>query len=236
MANSARNAPGVEGVEIEKETVYVETDPMEAVQGFYETNKKMISTVTTVILVVVVGYFAYTKMYKGPAEQKAASAMYYPQLYFQADSLDLALNGDGKNLGFTKLAKKYSGTAAGNLASYYEGICLLRKGDFKGAIKSLQEFDGKGTMVGRQAYGALGMAYMESGNSAKAIENFKKATEDKEDGLVTPMYLYQLGIAYQAAGNANEAKAAFMRIRDEFPRSPQARDMDKELARLGELN
>jgi tetratricopeptide (TPR) repeat protein len=231
MANSARNTPGVE-----PETVYPEIDPMEKVQGFYETNKKMLSTATTVILVVVVGYFGYTKMYKGPAEEKAAAAMYYPQLYFQADSLNLALNGDGKNLGFSKLAKKFSGTSAGNLASYYEGVCYLKMGDFKNAIKSLQEFDGKGTMVGRQAFGELGMAYMETGNSAKAIENFKKATEDKEDGLVTPMYLYQLGVAYQAAGNNNEAKDAFKRIRDEYPRSPQARDMDKELARLGELN
>ncbi len=231
MANSARNTPGVE-----KETVYPEIDPLEKVQDVYETNKKTISTVATVILVAVVGYFAYTKMYKAPAEEKAASAMYYPQLYFQADSLNLALNGDGKNLGFSKLAKKYSGTDAGNLASYYEGICYLRMGDFKNAIKALQEFDGKGTMVGRQAFGALGMAYMENGDNNKAIENFKKATEDKEDGLVTPMYLYQLGMAYQAAGKPNDAKEAFKRVRDEYPRSPQARDMDKELARLGELN
>lgn len=233
MANSARNTPGAEPV---TETVYPEIDPLEKVQSFYEVNKKTLSTVTTVILVVVVGYFAYTKMYKGPAEEKASAAMYYPQLYFQADSVNLALNGDGKNLGFSKLAKKYSGTAAGNLASYYEGICYLKLGDFKNAIKALEEFDGKGTMLGRQAHGALGMAYMESGNSAKAIESFKKATEDKEDGLVTPMYLYQLGMAYEATGKTNEAKDAFKRIRDEYPRSPQARDMDKELAKLGELN
>jgi TolA-binding protein len=91
-------------------------------------------------------------------------------------------------------------------------------------------------MVGHQASGALGMAYMESGNTAKAIESFKKATEDKDDLLVTPMYLYQLGMVYESTGQANEAKAAFKRIRDEYPRSTQARDMDKELARLGELN
>lgn len=231
MANSARNVPGVE-----KETVYPEIDPMEKVQSFYETHKKNISTITTVILVVIVGYFAYTKMYKGPAEEKASAAMYFPQLYFSADSLNLALNGDGKNLGFAKLSKKYSGTAAGNMASYYEGICELKMGDYKNAIKALESFNGKGTMIGRQAFGALGMAYMESGNSAKAIENFKKATEDKEDGMVTPLYLYQLGMAYESTGKMAEAKEAFKRVRDEYPRSPQAREMDKELARLGEIN
>lgn len=233
MANSARNTPGAP---VEKETIYPDTNPLDNVQVVYEKNKKTISTVITVVLVVVVGYFGYIKMYKEPNNEKAAAAMYWPQLYFQADSLNQALNGDGKNLGFSKLSKKFSGTPAGNLASYYEGICYLKMGDFPKAITALQAFDGKGTMLGHQADGALGLAYMESGNSAKAIESFKKATSDKSDILVTPMYLYHLGMAYQAAGQNNEAKEAFKRIRDEYPRSQQAREMDKELARAGELN
>jgi len=232
MANSARNTPGA----TPQETVYEESNALETVQVFYEQKKKTISTVTTVILVVVVGYFGYMKMYKGPNDEKAAAAMYWPQLYFQYDSLNQALNGDGKNLGFSKLATKFSGTPAGNLAHYYEGVCYLKMGDFAKAIKSLESFDGKGTNLGHQAEGITGLAYMESGNSAKAIECFKKATADKDDVLVTPMYLFHLGMAYQAAGQNNEAKEAFKRLRDEYPRSTQAKDMDKELAKLGELN
>ena len=91
-------------------------------------------------------------------------------------------------------------------------------------------------MMANQAWGLLGDAYMESGNSAKAIENFKKAVEDKDDMFVTPMYLYHLGIAYEIGNQANDAKAAFLRIRDEYPHSLQARDMDKELAKLGVIN
>lgn len=234
MANSARNIPGSEP---QQETVvYEESNALENVQVFYEKKKKTISTVTTVVLVVVVGYFGYMKMYKGPNDEKAAAAMYWPQLYFSADSLNQALNGDGKNLGFSKLATKYSGTPAGNLAHYYEGICYLKMGDFAKSIKALESFDGKGTALGNQAAGAMGLAYMESGNTAKAIESFKKATSDKEDVLVTPMYLYHLGMAYQTAVQNNEAKETFKRLRDEYPRSLQAKDMDKELARLGDLN
>jgi len=232
MANSARNQPGAPG-RVQKE---IEVNPLDNVEAFYENNKKNINTITTVVLVVIVGYFAYTKLYKGPAEEKAATALSFPQLYFSADSLNMALNGDGKNPGFTKIAKKYDGTAAGNLAYYYEGICFMKMGDFKSAIKSLKEFNGKGTILGSQAYGALGQAYMETGDNNNAIESFKKATENKEDGLVTPMYLFQLSLAYEAAGKTNEAKTALKRIRDEYPRSIQARDIDKELARLGELN
>jgi tetratricopeptide (TPR) repeat protein len=236
MANSARNVPGNEAAQQEIETVYPEVNPMDNLTVFYEKNKKMISTVTTVVLVAVVGYFGYMKFIKEPNDQKASAAMYWPQLYFQVDSLNLALNGDGKNIGFAKIASKYSGTAAANLARYYEGVCQLKLGDFPKAITALQAFDGSNTMLSRQAAGMLGLAYLESGNNDKAIESFKKATSDKEDGLLTPMYLYHMGMAYQAAGKANEAKDAFKRIRDEYPRSQQARDMDKELARLGDVN
>lgn len=232
MANSARTQPGAE----RKVAAEPEVNALDNITVFYEKNKKAISTAVTVVLVVVVGYFGYTKLYKGPAEEKAAAALFFPQQYFAADSVNLALNGDGKNAGFSKIAKKYSGTAAGNLAHYYEGLCYVKMGDFKNAIKSLKEFDGKGTSVERMAQGVLGEAYMESGDNAKAIESFKQATSDKEDIMITPMYLYHLALAYEAAGNTNEAKAAFKRIRDEYPKSQQARDMDKELARLGELN
>lgn len=236
MANSARNQPG--GPRSERPMSDEEINPLTLgkLEAFYETNKKIISTISTVVLVVVVGYFAYTKLYKGPAEDKASTAMAIPQLYFQADSLNMALNGDGKNLGFAKIAKKYDGTAAGNIAHYYEGLCYLRMGDYKNAIKALKEFKGKGTLVGNLAYGALGDAYMETGDNANAIESYKKATEDKNDGFVTPMYLYRLGLAYEAGGKINEAKDAFKTIRDDYPKSMQARDMDKELARLCELN
>ena len=234
MANSARNQPGVPGNTARKGQE--EPNPLDTLQVFYENNKKVISTVTTIVLVIVVGYLGYTKLYKGPAEDKAATALAWPQLAFQVDSLNLALNGDGKNLGFIKIAKKYDGTAAGNLANYYEGVCYLKMGNPKDAIKSLEAFNGKGTMLAYQAWGLLGDAYMESGNSAKAIESFKKAVSDKDYMFITPMYLYHLALAYEASNQANDAKAAFMRIRDEYPKSLQARDMDKELAKLGQLN
>lgn len=231
MANSARTQPGVE-----RKTTTQETNPLDNVQVVYEKNKKMITTVAVVVLGGLALYFGYTLLYKKPTEEKAAAAMFMPQQAFAMDSLNIALNGDGKNPGFIKIAKKYSGTAAGNLAHYYAGICYMKMGDFKTAIKELKDFDGKGTLVATNAEGLLGEAYMESGDNAKAIESFKKATADKDDILVTPMYLYQLGLAYQAAGNVNDAKATFKRIRDEYPKSMQARDMDRELARLGELD
>ena len=232
MANSARTQPGVERPAAQE----IETDPLEKVTELYQKYQKPLSTALTVIIVAVIGYFGYTKWYKGPNEEKATAALAMPQLYFQADSMNLALNGDGKNPGFIKIEKKFDGTAAGNLAHFYAGVAYLKTGDFKNAIKSLSAFDGKGTILANQAYGSLGMAYMESGDKNKAIEFFKKATADKDDALITPLYLYHLGLAYEASNQMNDAKDAFKRIRDEYPRSIHARDMEKELAKMGMLD
>lgn len=233
MANSARNQPGAERPVTSQEEPDI--NPMDNITVWYEKNKKPLTTAITVIFVAAAAFIAYQKLYKGPGEEKAASSMAMPQLYFQVDSLNLALNGDGKNMGFEKIAKKYSGTAAGNIALYYEGICYLKMGDYKKAIKALGEFDGKGTILAYQAWGSLGLAYMEAGEKEKAIDNFKKATANKEDALITPMYLYQLGLAYRMTGKTKEAIEVFRRIRDEYPRSINARDMDKELALLGDI-
>jgi tetratricopeptide (TPR) repeat protein len=230
MANTSRNKPG--------EKKIVETpvsNPFDKIQGTYEVNQKPINTIVAVILIVVVGYFAYLKLYKGPRDEKAATAVSFAQRYFQADSVNSALNGDGQHAGFLSIMKRYSGTNTANLCEYYAGVCYLKMGDFKNAVKYLGEFDGKGTLLEYQAYGDLGDAYMENGNIKMGIDSYVKAASDNND-LLAPMYLFRAGVAYEKNNQPEEAKKQYIRIRDEYPRSMQARDMDKYLAHLGVLN
>lgn len=230
MANTSRTKPGEERI-----TKVEESNPLEKLQTAYEVNQKPINTVVVVILIAIVGYFGYLKLYKAPREEKAATAVAFAQRYFQADSVNSALNGDGQHAGFLSIMKKFSGTNTANLCHYYAGVCYLQMGDFKNAIKYLKDFDGKGTMLEYQAYGDLGDAYMETGDTKQGIEYYGKATGYKDD-LLTPIYLYRQGLAYEKNNQPEEAKKDYLRIRDEYPRSMQARDMDKYLAHLGVIN
>jgi TolA-binding protein len=230
MANRVRTNPA------EPKITATDINPLDNVQVMYEKNKKAINTTVTVVLLVVVAVFAYLKLYKAPREDKAATAISFPQRYFQADSMRLALQGDGQHQGFLKIEKKYDGTKAANLAHYYAGVCYLHMGDFKNAISQLKDFDGKGTMVQYAAWGALGDAYMESNNIHEGIAAYEKAAGNKDDQILTPLYLLREGMAYEMNNQSDNAKKAYMRIRDEYPQSIQARDMDKYLARLGQLD
>lgn len=231
MANTARTKPGAEPAIVDEGS-----NALDNLQLKYEMNKKRINTAIAVVVIAVVGFFAYNKLYKEPQEEKAANAMSFAQRYFEADSVGKALNGDGQHAGFLKVTKKYSGTKSANLAHYYAGVCYLKMGDAKNAIKELEDFNGKNTIVAFMAWGALGDAYMETGNTKKGIDAYQKATGDKDDFAVTPLYLQRLGVAYEMNNQPEEAKKAYIRVRDEFPQSMQARDMDKSLARLGVLN
>lgn len=230
MASTARNKPGEEKI-----TVVEDSNALDNLQVTYEKNKKPINTVVTIVLVAVVGFFAYQKLYKEPQETKAAAAISHPQHYFEVDSMQRALDGDGQHPGFLKIIKKYGGTKSANIAHYYAGLAYLNMGEYKNAIKYLEDFDGKGTSLEYLSYGATGDAYMESGNTKKGIEYYEKASSDAKNTVVTPLYLFRAGIAYEMDNKTEEAKKAYTRIRDEYPQSLQARDMDKYLARLGVL-
>lgn len=231
MATKARTQPGAEKI-----TSQQDYNPLENLQYKYEGNKKTINTVLTILLAAIVGFFAYMKLYKEPNENKAANAVSFAQNYFAQDSLDRALNGDGQHKGFLKIMKQYSGTKTANLCNYYAGVCYLKMGDAKNAIKYLKDFDAHGTMVEYTAYGVLGDAYMETNNLKEGIEYYNKAASQKEDNLLTPIYLQRSAIAYEMNKQPEKAIENYKRIRDEYPQSMQARDVEKSLARLGVLD
>lgn len=213
-----------------------ESNALDRIQFLYEKNKKVINGVTTGVLVVAILVFAYFRLYLAPREAKAAAKVFYAQQYFAADSFQLALQGDHQHAGVLKVMKDYSGTKTANLCHYYAGVSYLHLGNTKQAIKQLEDFDGKGTMVATAAAGALGNAYLEDNQVKKAISQFEKATSNKEDNVQTPMYLQSLGAAYELDKKPEDAKKAYLRIRDEYPMSAQAREIDRDLARLGALD
>jgi len=231
MANTVRNQPGTERIKTVEES-----SPLDTLQLRYEQNKKNINTAITVLLIAVVGFFGYQKLIKEPKENKAANAISYPQIYFAQDSVNKALNGDGQHQGFLQIIKKYDGTKAGNLAHYYAGVCYLQMHDAKNAIKHLKEFNGHGTKLEYVANGTLGDAYMESNNVKEGIDYYTKAAGNKEDNLLTPLYLYRAGLAFEMNNQREKAVDNYKRIRDEYPQSMQAREVDKNLARLGILD
>ncbi|UBM61503.1 soluble NSF attachment family protein [Candidatus Sulfidibacterium hydrothermale] len=204
-------------------------------EEFIIENQKVLTIIVAVIVLIVLGFFGVKKYYLQPKEKEAQEQIYMAQHYFQADSLDKALYGDGNNLGFVDIAKMYSITKAGNLADYYAGICFLKKGNFDNAIKYLKKFDSDDEIVGPMAKGALGDAYLEKGDKEKAVKYYMEAANLRDNEFTSPLFLLKAGEVDEMLGNYDKAIEAYKRIQQDYYKSLEARDIEKYIARAQEL-
>ena len=218
--------------EAEKDEVIVDVEEVYSkTEDFINTNQNAIIGAIGVIVAVIVGFYAYNKVYLGPLEEEAHGQMFMAEQYFQKDSFELALNGDGNYLGFLDIADEYTSTSAGNLAHYYAGVCYLRTGDYETAIEELNDFDGAGEMLGAVALGATGDAYMELGEVAEALNYYEKAVAASENDFTTPVYLQKAGFAAEKGGNFDKAIDYYTQVKENFPTSNEGRNAEKFIAR-----
>jgi len=216
---------------------------VEKTHEFWSKNSKPLSIGLLVIVVLVGAYLAYNSFIKEPNEKKAEESVFRAEEYFRMDSLDKALNGDGISQGFLKVISRYGGTDAGNRAQLYAGSIYLKKGDFKNAIKHLEEFKTSVDQLEAKKLGLLGDAHSELGfstNNNKEKENgaelYQKAANTfPKDDVNSPEYLFRAGYLYESLGKNKEAIDAYKKIKEKYPTTQHGFDIDKYLARLGEL-
>src|SRR5687767_505842 len=145
----------------------------------------------TAMLVLVGGYFGYKYGIQQPKEQKASEAIFKAQQYYQADSMQLALNGDGVNPGFLKIIDNYGGTKSGNLARFYAGSAYLSLGNAANAEKHLEDFETDSKLIQARGYKLLADAYAEQGKNGDALAYYKKAARHfEEDDQNASEYLF----------------------------------------------
>ena len=216
-----------------EEKIHAVEEALSKSEKFIEKNQKILTIVIGSAVVIVLGIFAFQKLYIAPREKAAQGQMFVAQKYFEEDSLNKALNGDANYPGFLDIIDDYSMTKSANLAKYYTGIIYLKQGKYEDAITYLNKFDSGDEFVGPMATGAIGDAYMELGQKDKAVEYYLKASKQQENDLTTPLYLMRAAFVYEDQGKFDKAVELYEKIQKEHVKSTEARDIDKyiELAK-----
>ncbi len=197
-------------------------------------NKAMVFGIGGVLALVIVGFAAYN-YYITNQNKTAQEELFQAQYYFDADSLGLALNGDGNSYGFLEIMDEFPGTKAANLASFYAGASYLKLGDFDGAIRNLEKFSSSDYLLQGRAYSLMGDAHMEQDNFSDAISFYKKAVDYKSNESFTPIYMKKLATAQEQNGNLADAAATYGTIISEYPNAAEVNDAKKHKARLEAL-
>lgn len=202
-------------------------------QNFFEEKKSMILGVIGLIVLLVVGFLVFKYMFQQPKEKNAKAAIYKAEQQFQRDSFALALENPGGGFeGFLDIIDNYSGTSTANAAKLYAGISYLNLGLYDEAIEYLSAHSTSGTYSPIVKNGNLGDAYSEKQDFDKAISYYQKATNAGSDALLTPYYLYKLGMLSKRNGNKDKALKAFEKIQDSYPQSEEGRKVGRLIAGL----
>jgi len=228
-----KNKTAAENTSVSKE--FQLEDSIHKAEEFFNKNKNSIIIALLVIVVVVGGSFAYNRFIKGPNEKKAQDMVFHAQQYFERDSFRVALNGDGNYYGFLQVIDKYGSTKTGELAKYYAGVSYVKLGEFQKGVDMLKDFSSGDQIVQAMAYGLTGDAYMELGKTEEGVEYYKKAGHHSNNELTAPTYLFRAGLALEKANKPADAIAVYKEIREKYPQTAEGREMDKYLARLGEV-
>ena len=218
---------------------------VEKAKDFWTKFSKPVIYVGSAVIVIGALWLGYRNFIQEPKMAKADDLIFpaenifdkMAQTGFSKDSANIVLNGNEYVTGVLKIASTYSGTPAGERARYIAGACYLHNGEFANAVKELKDFSTKATQVQSAAYGMLGDAYAELNNNEDALASYKKsATVNEKDEFSASEGFFKAALFAEATGKTSDAIELFQKIKDNYPNSAHARDIDKYLAQLGVLN
>ncbi len=201
-------------------------------EQFIEDNQKMISYVVGGIILVVAAYLGFNKLYLQPKEDEALSQMFMAENYFERDSFNLAINGDGNYLGFLDIIDDYGITKSANRAKYYTGVSYLHLGQFEDALDYLNDFKTDDLLLAPVAEGAKGDAYLELGEQDNALKQYKKAYAASDNELTTPVYMMKAAALLESMDELKDALALYEDIKAKYPTSTEGTNADRYIARV----
>lgn len=198
---------------------------------YVKENKNTFIYIVGAIAAIIGGYFFY-QYYQSTQNEEAQKSMFQSVYYFEADSLNKALNGDGKNPGLKEIADDFGSTKAGNLSNYYVGTIYLKQGKFDEAITYLSKFSSSDIVVQARAFSLIGDAHMEKNSFDDALSFYQKAASHHPNKEFTPRYLIKLALAAELKKDNAKAIEAYDKIINEYPMAQEINDAKKYKAIL----
>ena len=216
--------------EIKNENAEAVVEAVSKTEKFFKDNGKTLSIIAGAVILVTVGLFCWNKFIYVPAAEEAKGQMAYAEVQFRAGDYEVAMNGNGNELGFAEIIDTY-GAKAGASAYFYAGVCELHLGNWESAISYLKNYNGKDAILKARATACIGDAYVALEDYAQALNYFVKAA-DVIDNMYAADYLLKAGAVAEKLGENEKALGFYETIKNKYPQSVAGYDIDKYIGRL----
>lgn len=201
-------------------------------ESFLEKNLKVIIGSVGAILLLVCGWYGYTKLIKEPRNEKASAALMYAEDRFLNQQDSLALAGSGlTEKGLDAIINEYSGTDAANLAHAYKGIALYDAGQYEEAIAALKAFDSKDAYVAPSVVRLIGDCYAQLEKYQEAADAYEQAAKMASNEAITPGALIKAGHVYEKLGQSDKALALYNEVKEKYGSTPEGLNVEVEIVR-----
>jgi|APGre2960657404_1045060.scaffolds.fasta_scaffold00873_10 tetratricopeptide (TPR) repeat protein len=177
------------------------------------------------LLVLLLGGLAYYQFIWKAKNNESKNAWWKGMNYAEKDSTNLAITE------LTKVKKKYDGYIGGEEAQFVLARQFMAKGEFKKALKELDEVKIDDTFLSAMRFGLTGDCQSEMKEYKKAIETYLEASETNVNEYTTPMYLFKAGLHSEKINDFKKATELYTKIRDEYPAYAGQKTIDKYIAR-----
>ena len=194
----------------------------ENANAYLQTNKNAIISVSVAVVVVIASIIGYS-FYSTSQEEQAQQLLSIAEGYYAEGDYVKALDGDSFELtyGFKAIASDFSGTYAGNLASYYAAISSYQLNNVEDALYYMEQFDVPDGILGVGAKNLHAKLFLAQGNFEAAAKRFEDAARWDNNEATTPSNLLSAAELYLEIGKNEKASALVDEILQEYPNSTQ---------------
>jgi len=208
----------------------VETTEKKSEDVLYFKHRKPVLIAFGAVVLVCFICLGYAHFIYQPRCEEAQAAMFPAENIFQQGLFETALDGDETTVGFSQIIEDY-GSKAGQSVYLYAGICALKLERYDDAIAYLKQYKGKDEILSARASGCLGDAYVAQENYKEAVKMFNAAA-DRADNVFAAGYLVKAGLVYEKLGDADAALKCYKKVKEFYPMSMEAREIDNYINSL----
>ena len=124
---------------------------------------------------------------------------------------------------------EFGGKAVG-IASFEAGIAAYEVKDYAKAIEYFSEYEGEDAIFNARALACIADCHVELGNYEEAYKNYVAALETADNDLASE-YAFRAGLVAEKLGNNADALAMYNTVKENYPASPRAMEIEKYISR-----